>query len=92
MLVVDREKEQVKSWLSADIKNNISRLTDKTSQINVVISRIDYTLGGSRASSDRLLTDVCRKALFEINAAIESLHTALAHVSALDIYVEVDDG
>ena len=92
MRVVDRKKEQVKSWLAADIRNNITRLTDKANQINTVISRVDYTLGGSRENSDRLLIDVCRKALYEIETAVTSLHRAQAHVSALDIYVEVDDG
>ena len=92
MWVVDRQKEQVKSWLSADIKNNITRLMDKTNQINTVISRVDYTLGGSRRDADRILIDVCRRTLLDIEIAVASLYRAQSYVSALDIYVEVDDG
>jgi len=91
MLVVDREKEQMQSWLSADIRNNITRLTDKSNQIKTVISRIDYTIGGSRVCSDRALIDVCRKSLYEIDRAVESLNRAQSFVSQLDIYVEVGD-
>jgi hypothetical protein len=91
MRVVDQKKEQAKGWLSADIVNNITRLTDKAAQINAVISRVDFSLGGSRVNSDRALIDICRKSLFEIERAVESLRRAQAYVSLLDIYVEVGD-
>jgi len=92
MWVTNRQKEQERIYLRADIQSITTNVTNISNETQCLIAAINQAIGGSPSGTDARLIGICQSALQEISSSLQRLNTAYQCVNELDVMEWVDDG
>jgi len=91
MLIVNRDKERIKSYLYSDMDNICTALLTAAADIKNTIRQTDNVLGGSSQNHDKTLIDICLRSLAWIDSALEEIRWCRSNISELDEWEDTGD-
>jgi hypothetical protein len=91
VLVINREKERVKSYLYSDTDNVYMALMKTAAEIKNIINQTNNVLGGSSQNHDKTLIDACHRTLVWIESAMEKMRWCRNNISELDEWEDIGD-
>ena len=92
MWVVNSQKQTVKNYLRPNLQSDVTNIRHVQDQVNNTVSALSSLIGGSATGKDVEVIGECRKALQNMQDAINKINRCRELVNELETREYYDDG